>query len=194
LARAASCPGTGRLSVAHRGRPPPPPPLLPPPADALASLADTGRRLTRYGSYRVGLRGADTGRRLTRYGSYRVGLRGADTGRWLARYGSYTDPSKDGLNLGASVYDAATKTAHVLVNECANNFGSPPCGPQLDARLNVLGARAGGASMATSHPPAHHDSGFILVGSSLGTLFRLIVFTSIVNSPIDTPSIGTPSL
>ena len=31
-----------------------------------------------------------------------------------------TDPSRDGFNLGASVYDPSTKTVHVLFNECAD--------------------------------------------------------------------------
>ena len=42
-----------------------------------------------------------------------------------------TDPLKDGLNLGASVYDPATKTVWVLFNECANEYGKPPCGKCL---------------------------------------------------------------
>ena len=40
-----------------------------------------------------------------------------------------SETTKDGLNLGASVYDATTKTIHVLANECADEYGEPPCGP-----------------------------------------------------------------
>ena len=40
-----------------------------------------------------------------------------------------SETTKDGLNLGASVYDATTKTVHVLTNECADEYGEPPCGP-----------------------------------------------------------------
>jgi sialidase-1 len=40
-----------------------------------------------------------------------------------------SEATKDGLNLGASVYDATTKTVHVLTNECADEYGEPPCGP-----------------------------------------------------------------
>ena len=40
-----------------------------------------------------------------------------------------SETTKDGLNLGASVYDATTKTVHVLTNTCAGGYGEPPCGP-----------------------------------------------------------------
>ena len=46
-----------------------------------------------------------------------------------------TDPRRDGLNLGASVYDAARKTVHVLFNECADAYGRPPCGPTAQLLL-----------------------------------------------------------
>lgn len=40
-----------------------------------------------------------------------------------------TDPNKDGLNLGASLYDAQKKRVHVLFNECNDQHGTAPCGP-----------------------------------------------------------------
>lgn len=41
----------------------------------------------------------------------------------------------DGINLGASVYDAKRKTVHVLFNQCADMFGSSPCGPTASLLL-----------------------------------------------------------
>jgi hypothetical protein len=41
----------------------------------------------------------------------------------------------DGINLGASVYDARKKVVHVLFNQCADKFGAAPCGPTASILL-----------------------------------------------------------
>ena len=46
-----------------------------------------------------------------------------------------TETSLDGLNLGASVYDSRTRKVHVLFNECADKYGTPPCGPTAQLLL-----------------------------------------------------------
>ena len=110
-------------------------------------------------------------------GIHALGLvRSTDRGAtWGSMQFLYNDsnPQKDGLNLGASVFDATTKTVHVLVDECADAFGKPPCGPT--ASLLQLSSTDFGATWG---PPRNITSdmvagGFAMLNPGPGTGIQL---------------------
>ena len=82
-------------------------------------------------------------------GSYALALvRSEDGSTWPTGPGSvqylFNDTAaaklkSDGINLGASVYDAKRKTVHVLFDQCADQFGKAPCGET--ASLLVMSSR-----------------------------------------------------
>eukprot|EP01052_Picozoa_sp_SAG31_P003147 SAG31_NODE_118_length_24006_cov_8.219266_7_plen_366_part_00 len=115
-----------------------------PPAHSPAVLAFAEARLTS---------GADSGQHRL---AFRRSSNRGKNGTWGPMQYLYNDtqPLADGLNLGAAVYDAVSKTAHVLFNECNDEFGKPPCGPT--GSLLVISSRDFGLSWEPPRNLTHH--------------------------------------
>lgn len=102
---------------------------------------------------------------------------GGKNGTWEPTLFLYndTDPAKDGLNLGAAVYDNATRTVFVLFNECADKFGKAPCGPTAELLLKSSADFGSTWSPVTSLTSVMVAAGYAMLNPGPGTGIQLAI-------------------